>query len=243
MIRYETFRKATRIALRVCAALMGVVLILGILVGVVFLRSGIRGVMRLPLLSGLIGIDRQVDLDVTPASRQEIDDLADRWGRDVKDIRPGTTTEKGAIDMSAGQFAYLLQEGGENPELFENVQVRLDETEGEAILSISTLTDAAAAAGTVGYTREDLDGVVGELPDQVAVLVELVLPDGSDAGRIELDSLRIGNIVLSDTLVDSANQYLMPTLETFFENQYGIVLDALEAGDQSIRIEGGLPAD
>ncbi len=242
MMRYATFRKATRITLKAFALIMALLLVLALIIGIAYLRGGIRGIMRLPLISSLIGIDHQVDLGTEPLTQKEIEDLDTLFGTEVGNIRPGIPTGQGEVALSAGQFAYLLDQGGLDPEMFDGVQVRMDEKGGRTVLSISMVTDAASVAVASGYSAADLNALIGELPETVAVLAEIVMPDSAGDGiAIKLDALRIGQIGLSDTLVDSANEYLGPTLETFFMNQYGLSLDDLAIAGQSILIQGDLP--
>ena len=243
MMRYTTFRRSTRTVLKVSALLMVFILAVGSVVGIAYLSGGIRAVVRLPLLSLLIGVDRQADLKVPPPSPEEISELRGLLGMEVEKVRPGMPTHQGNLAVSTGQFAYLLETGGQEADLFQDIQVRVDDKDGQKVLSVSTVADAVAVALTVGYTEADMNSVVGPLPENVAILAELVVPENTqDDTPLRLSGLRIGQVTLSKTMVDSANAYLKPTLEAFFEKQFGIGLENLTIDGQTIVLQGNMPS-
>ena len=242
MMKYATFRKMTRISMKAFAVAMIILLLVSAVVGVAYLRGGIRGIIRLPLISSLVGIDRQVDLGAVPVTGEEIEDLHKLLGTEIKNVRPGVETSSGTLALSAGQFSYLLDQGGLEDEMFSNVQVALEQRDGQAVLSISSMADAASVAVAAGFSQADLDAVVGQLPDEVAILAEVVLPDSGDPDApLQLVALNIGRIELSDTLMDSANRYLESTLASFFKNQYGIGMTGISGDGRSILIAGDVP--
>jgi hypothetical protein len=203
-------------------------------------------VLRIAWVSRLAGIDRQTDLGMEPIGREERDALEDRLGMEVSRLRPdnGRSARQEEISLTEGQFAYLLDNGGTDPDVLHAVQVGIEDGEGEqgGQVSLSAVASPAAAATLAGFTPDALYAAVGELPASVAVLVRIALPDPAEPEQTTvLEEIRIGNITLPATLVDSANKEFDKGMETFFLNQYGIRLESMVSDGDKIRIEGAIP--
>lgn len=246
-MRYATFRKGSRIALALLACLLTVVLVLAVWVGIAYLRGGVQGVLQISWVSRLVGIDRQTDLGTAPISREEREALEDRLGMEVARLRPdnGRESSREALSLSEGQFAYLLDYAGSDPHVLDQVQVRIEDRDGEEDggFTLSAIASPAAAATLVGYTPEALYAAVGELPASVAVLARISLPPPTEPeGVARLEGIRIGNVALPATLVDSANKELSAGLDAFFLNQFGIRLDELSSDGTVVRVVGEIPS-
>jgi len=245
-MRYKTFRRGSRIVLALASFLLAVILFMAVRVGIAYLRGGVQGVLRIAWVSRLVGIDRQTDLGMEPITLEERDALEDRLGMEVARLRPdnGLAKRQEELSLTEGQFAYLMDYAGSDPDALDAVQVRIEGGEGErgGHVSLSAVASPAAAATLAGFTPDALYAAVGELPASVAVLARIALPDPEhpeDAALLE--EIRIGNVALPATLVDSANQEFGPGLETFFMNQFGIRLETLGSDGSGIRIEGAIP--
>mgnify|MGYP000952295463 CR=1 FL=1 len=245
-MRYTTFRRGSRFALALLAFLLTVLIVMAVWVGIAYLRGGVQGVLRISWVSRLVGIDRQTDLGMEPISREERNTLEDRLGMEVARLRPdnGRVVQQEELLLSEGQFAYLLDHAGTDPDVLNEVQVRIEEGEGEKDnhVTLSAIASPAAAATLVGFTPDALYAAVGELPASVAVLARIALPDPANPEETALlEEIQIGQIALPATLVDSANKELAMGLETFFLNQFGIRLETLGSDGIGIQIEGAIP--
>lgn len=218
--------------------LVTVICLFGI-VGYIYLRYGIAGLIQNPIATNVFGLDKQQQLGTPTITTEEKSKINDAIGYDLETTDRASLTSTKNIDLSVSPqgMTYLMNALIENKETFKNLQIA---TTKEGELEISAVADVGLICDIIGQDKELVESTVGPLPDKVTVYTELSPNHQTDSTTI--DSIKIGQLKVPANLYASINEGVDDGLDLFFSKALGIDLDYLAVENQNITIRGNFPA-
>lgn len=238
---------------RVLAALGAVLLsllLLGGALATIFSTGGIRALLRIPGVSGLLGLDRPRDLFMPDITDEDRRSLVGKLGRTPEDIaaaaeaqadRTGTGLpddfEYRMLRLTPQELALLLEEADGPTETLSRVQVRLEKDGG---MTLSGIADIPAVVAHLGYEMADVEGFVGETPDRVAVSATVSLGEDGN-GSIHVLEANLGSLAVPESLLSLVPPDISPELRDYFLSGYGLDIRSLSVEDGAIVLDLGLP--
>ena len=238
MKREEFNHRKSKILKIVAVSLIVVVCIAGIL-GFIYLRFGIAGLIQNPIATSLFGLDKQKDLDISDITKDEKSEINDAIGYDLGTIDRAslTSTQNLELTVSPQGLVYMMNALIENKETFQNLQIAATE---DGKLEISAVADVGLICDIIGQDKELIESSVGPLPDKVTLYT--ALNPAHDTGGTTIDSIKIGQVKVPSSLYGSINAGVDDGLDLFFSEALGINLSYLSVEDQKITLRGLFPA-
>ncbi len=238
MEREEFNQRKSKILKVVAVSLIVVVCIAGIL-GFIYMRFGIAGLIQNPIATSLFGLDKQKDLDTPDMTREEKSKINDAIGYNLETLDRAslTSTRNLELTVSPQGMVYLMNALIKNKETFQNLQIAANQ---EGKLEISAVADVGLICDIIGQDKALIESSVGPLPDKVALYTALNPDHQADGTTIE--SIMIGQVQVPSSLYSSINAGVDDGLDLFFSEALGIDLDYLSVEGQKITLKGSFPA-
>lgn len=238
MERAKFNSKKKKVLKTVAICLMVFLCIAGVL-GFIYLRFGIAGLVQNPIATALFGLDKQQDLGIPTITTDEKSKINEAIGYNLETMDRASLTSTKNLDLSLSPqgMTYMMNALLENKETFQHLQIAATK-EGE--LQISAVADVALICDIIGQDKALIETSVGPLPDKVTVYTALMLEH--QTGGTVIDSIKIGQVKIPSSLYASVNDGVDEGMDLFFSEALGIGLDYLSIEGQNITIRGDFPA-
>jgi hypothetical protein len=222
------------------------VLVFLVFVGVlaaVYFTSGIDGVLRIPGLSAVLGLDKPKDLGEGAVTTADQASLVVKFdGVDPaswSDVPSGGGTKKIEVVLTTKETSAFLMDGG-GSRILKDVQITPSGDEGG--LAAAGLAQIDGLLESSGMTRADLEAKIGALPDTVPFYVELTaVPTEDGSLGITLTEIKIGAISIPVGMLGLTSEQLDPYVRDFFQSTYGIGLDSFSSGAAGLELNLEVP--
>jgi hypothetical protein len=227
--------------LSVIAILMIVlVVVVGILVGV-YITKGVSGLLSLPGMSAVLGLDRPKDLGMgtlTDADRAslvaKIGGNPDAW----PDAASSTSRKPLLVTLTPKELAEFLM-SGKGSETFHDLQLEIQEGN---LIAASAVVRIDGVLAVADMSRSDIEEQVGTIPDEVPIYLELTADPTEDGSLgIGLRQLKIGSITVPGSSFGLDPSQLDPYVRDFFNVTYGVVLNSLSTDGTNFILDMDVP--
>jgi hypothetical protein len=218
------------------------IVLIGILAAVYF-TSGIDGVLKIPGLAAVLGLDKPKDLGAGAVTVADQASLVQKFdGVDPaswSDVPSGGVTKKIEVVLTTKETSALLMDGG-GSRILKDVQLAPSGEEGG--VAAAGLAQIDGLLESSGMTRADLEAKIGALPDTVPFYVELTaVPTEDGSLGITLTEIKIGAIEIPVSMLGLTSEELDPYVRDFFLNTYGIGLDSFSSGADGLELNLEVP--
>lgn len=188
--------------------------------------------------SGLLGLEKQQNLNTEELIPEEADYLKSEFGFDLDKIKPGELTGKKYLKLrlSAAGMTKVINTFLKDPEVLTNLQIEVSD---DQTLKLSAVGNVDLILSAFGESKQFVESSLGKLPDDVPVYVEL-LP-GKDETASEILELKVGAVKIPRRLVGMIEPYVGEGLDMLFDNTMDIQLDKLYIDGDDIVLEGRFP--
>jgi len=212
----------------------------GILVGV-YITKGVSGLLSLPGMTAILGLDHPKDLGMGTVTQADIDSLIGKLGSDPAAWPSAAATDPRTnlvVSLTPKEIVAFL-ESGEGASVLSSTQVEL---QSDGYISLSAMVKIDGVLAIANMTRADIEGQVGALPEEVPVYVEFKATPGADGSfGILLRQLKIGSVTIPGSSLGVDSAMLDPYVRDFFEKFYGVTLNSLSTDGASITLDMDVP--
>jgi hypothetical protein len=233
-------RSRLKKTLSVIAIVMIVCLVAaGILVGV-YITKGVSGLLRLPGMTAILGLDHAKDLGMGTVTQADRDSLIGKLGGDPANWPSSAATDPRtnlAVALTPKEAVAFL-ESAKGATVLSNTQIELL---SDGYVSLSAMVKIDGVLAVANMKRADIEGQVGALPEEVPVYVEFKPVPGDGTFGIILRQLKIGSVTIPGSSLGVDAAQLDPYIRDFFEQFYGVTLNSLSTDGASILLDMDAP--
>lgn len=233
-------KKGIRKFLATLGVLILVVLVIGGTLAGIYMARGIEGLLRIPGVTAILGLDRPKDLGMEPVTEADQESLQTKLGSDPAtwvDVPDTTPRMPVQVELTPRETAAFLMEGGEKS-AFRDLQVAIGE--GDSIQAAG-IVDLEQVMSAVGYSKADVESQLGALPDSVPVVLSFTANPTSGSLGLDLNQIMVGNLAVPGSSLGVDAAQLDPLIRDFFESTYGAGLDSLSVVDGSLQLDLQVP--
>jgi hypothetical protein len=216
-------RTRLRKILSVVAVVMIVVFALAsVLVGI-YITRGVEGLLSLPGVSAMLGLDHPRDLKMGAVEASDRASLIEKLGGDPSDwpsAAQSTPRRTITVTLTPREGAAFLA-SGHGTDVFYDVQLAPREP---GLLALSGMMKVDGALAVANMDRASLEGMVGALPDEVPVYLELYMAPTDTSLGFAIRQLRIGNVLVPGSALGVLPDMMDTYVRDFFNATFGVGL-------------------